>query len=401
MSSRNDFPITVPALKITQPLGVFYVTKLSAQLLLDVTYSDPLRATGEANETLLYPLRGSQREEKEIRLREIGRFIETAEAAFPNSIILAANYKEDGSLEENPKRHWRVNESPDSNDCVRLIIPTPDKLASIIDGQHRLHGFEKAARERRDMELLCAVYLDLPYPYQAYIFATINFNQKKVDKSLAYQLFAINLDEEPPESWAPEKTAVFLSRKLNVEEDSPFYQRIIVAAQDEFVLFVNRPKNVDWVVSTATVVEGILRLFSSNPKKDRDIMHKQTIEGGRLRSVLGDDRTPLRKYFLETNDIVIYTAVKNFFLAVKEVFWSSASESSYITKTVGIQALFDVLKLLLIKHLEEKKNLKVEYFINHLRLASQIDFSTPEFQASGIGKSRIRQAISEAIGLEE
>jgi hypothetical protein len=56
--------------------------------------------------------------------------------------------------------------------------------ARIVD----LHAFSQLAddEEHRDMELLCVVFIDLPTPYHAYIFATINFNQKKVDRSLTY-----------------------------------------------------------------------------------------------------------------------------------------------------------------------------------------------------------------------
>lgn len=400
MTANHTYPVRVPALRVVQPLGVFYVTKLSAKLLLDVTYSDRLRATGQSGTGFLYPLLGSQREEKLNRLREIGRFIETVDAAFPNSIILGANYSQEGVLEESDERRWRI-ESNNQEDCFRIIIPSPARIVSIIDGQHRLHGFEHASEDRSSMELLCAVYLDLPNPYQAYLFATINFNQKKVDRSQAYELFGFNLDQEPAYSWSPEKAAVFLCRKLNTEETSPFYQRIKVAAQDDEILFGSNLREMDWKVSTATVVDGVLSLFSSNPGRDRDLMHIKTVEEGRNRSMLPDEKkVPLRKLFKETNDRAIYTAIKNFFIAVEHVFWPSASAKSYIRKTIGIQALFDILRLLLSQHLEQSKDIRVEFFEEQLGKARGIDFSSPEFQASGIGRSRIRNAIKEKLGLE-
>lgn len=61
---------------------------------------------------------------------------------------------------------------------------------------------------------------DLPLAYQAYLFATININQRKVDKSLAYEQFGYNLDDEEPESWAPDKLAVFFTRRLNLNPES-------------------------------------------------------------------------------------------------------------------------------------------------------------------------------------
>ena len=86
------YPLEVPAIRILQPLGEFYVTSLSARVLLDLTFSEPLRVVEEEEKEMRVSLRGTQRPEKPRRLQEIARFIETTEAAFPNSIILAANY---------------------------------------------------------------------------------------------------------------------------------------------------------------------------------------------------------------------------------------------------------------------------------------------------------------------
>jgi len=86
---------------------------------------------------------------------------------------------------------------------------------------------------RQNMPLVCSVFLDLPNPFQAYVFATVNFNQKKVDRSLAYELFGFDTEDEPPQAWTPEKTAVFLTRRLNMDADSPLRGRIVVAAAGE------------------------------------------------------------------------------------------------------------------------------------------------------------------------
>jgi DNA phosphorothioation-associated DGQHR protein 1 len=399
MSKESGFPVHVPAIRVEQPLGVFYVTTLSADLLLEVSYSDPLKITDRADLEGSYPMAGTQREESRAKLVEIGRFIETTEAAFPNSIILGANYNEQGQLEEDPNKRWHVK-IEDGNNCHRLTIPSRAKLASIIDGQHRLHGFNFADSSKRSMELLCAIYLDLPSPYQAYLFATINFNQKKVDRSLAYLLFGSNLEHEPPESWSPEKTAVFLSRKLNTDQESPFNRHIKVVALDDEKLFGTNYADKGWMVSTATVVDGILKLFSSNPKRDRDTMHTKPIKEGRNRSILPDDDTPLRSLYKQTNDLAIYLTVRNYFTAVNKVFWEKALPKSYITKTVGIQALFDILRILLAKFFTNDKDVRVEYFKDHLQKAGDLDFASAPFQeASGKGRKAIRDSILQRLDL--
>lgn len=405
MSKEQSQFIRVPALEVAQPFGVFYVTKLQAGMLLDVTFADPLRVTGDITSENVYKLKGAQRTQQLKRLKDIADFIETTEAAFPNSIILGANYNEDGELEEDETIRWRV-ETRKGDDCIHLIIPTDQKLASIIDGQHRLNGFVHASEDRRTMELLCAVYLDIPHPYQAYIFATINFNQKKVDRSLAYELFGISLEDEPADAWSPDKTAVFLCRKLNMDQDSALHQHIIIAAQNEEILFRSKPKSVGWAVSTATIVDGILRLFSAKPQKDRDLMHRDLVDE-RSRSVLEDDGTPLRNLYKNTNDLAIYTVVKNYFLAVQQVLWATASGRSYITKTVGIQALLDILTLLMKKFRQEQtgksinieRELSVKFFAGRLKEAASIDFSDSFFQASGGGRTRIKNILALKTGL--
>ncbi|MBS4273154.1 DGQHR domain-containing protein [Escherichia coli] len=75
-----------------------------------------------------------------------------------------------------------------------MIIPNINlRLCSIIDGQHRLLGFKYA--KNKDIQLPCSIYNSLPPSNQATIFSTINFNQQKVPKSLAYRLFGYSLDD--------------------------------------------------------------------------------------------------------------------------------------------------------------------------------------------------------------
>lgn len=391
------FPIRVPVLKIIQPLGEFYAAVLSANILLQVTYSDPLRLLGFSNEGA-YELQGHQRKLVKERLRIIGRYIDTVEAAFPNSIILAANYCEDGTLEESEKR-WSI-ESDGTNNV--LVIPSAKKLAAIVDGQHRLYGFQEATiNDRLDMPLLCSIYLDLPNPFQAYLFATINYNQKPVDKSQSYELYGFNLEDEPPVAWSPEKTAVFLCRKLNTDESSVFKNHIIVTAQqDDAVNGTAKLQKKIWAVSTATIVEGVLKLFSSNPKRDRDIMHRTTVDKGRDRKVLDDrDKSPLRKQYLDCNDLLIFTLTKNYFNAVSNVLWTDISDS-IIRKTVGIQALFDILKQVCHEAIIAK-DISYNFFKQRIAPCKEINFSNAFFEASGRGRQRIRNAIELCLNLKQ
>lgn len=199
---KAEYPLRFPAIRVLQPLGLFYVASIPAHVLLQVAYSDVLSAS-LASDSSGYVLEGTQRLSQPKRLSQIADYIDRQDSAFPNSIILAANFKQDGTFEGSDdddqaemegkpigSREWVISQGPDG--CYTLEIPTPAKLAAIVDGQHRLFAFVQTKElARLNMELLCSIYLDLPKPFQAQLFATINSTQKPVDKSLTYELLGI------------------------------------------------------------------------------------------------------------------------------------------------------------------------------------------------------------------
>lgn len=390
--------IEVSAIRIRQPIGEFYLTALPAKLLLNVCYTSPLTIKEDNR------LTGNQRRKDSSRIKAISKYLQTQDATLPGTIILAANCTKEGNIlsqdDENPPKRWEILEDTNlPKNIVKLRIPSNEMIVAVVDGQHRLWGFEDLSDELKEIRLPCAVFFDLPSPQQASIFATINFNQKPVNKSQTYELFGYNLDDEPEDAWSPEKLAVFLTRKLNVDEISPFKGHIKVAAQDDRVLanFAKEQQKI-WAVSTATIVEGILSLISKNPKEDRDYLHKEPIEFRSRKKILlkGSQPPPFRELYLSGDrDIVIYKALLNFFNAAKEVFWNTIDPSSktLIRKTAGIQALFHVFKTLLPTQIE-KSDLQQTTWKSILEPAGTIDFSNINiFESSGRGRSRIRDAI--------
>lgn len=404
MTHRDEaFFFKTKAMRIEQPLGVFYAAVIPANLLLEVCFADRLKAERDGD---TYALTGAQRKRVEGRVRDIGKYLGTREAAFPNSIILAANYhEEDGLIEEDDALKWRIeghDPDGDDSDCVELIIPSSRRLAAIVDGQHRLFGFTHASPKRQRMPILCSVFLDLPKPFQAYLFATINSTQRPVDKSQTYELFGYNVENEPETEWSPDKLAVFLARKMNTDEKSPLHGKILVAAENDFALTRSAARaQGQWMVSMATVVDGILRLISSAPKQDTYFLSSKE---SRSRADLADfrekDKTPLRSLYLETRDKVVYACVVNYFRVAISLFTRpdrGADAESFITKTVGVQALFDVLRVLAQEALEST-DFSEEFFAKKLEPASGIDFTDETFQnPSGSGRTFIRQLLLYAI----
>lgn len=376
----------VKAIKVVQPLGEFFIAKIKARDLLKISTSSVARYDKEGN------LKGNQRPLDSKRLRAIANYIMSDEMSFPTSILIAANIDQEGKMVENIDSRWNIQRT-DLPDVYTLIIP--NKVSSlVIDGQHRLNAFNFAEESCKDIELVCSIFIDLPNPYQAYLFATINGNQKRVDKSLALELFGFDVENEPQNTWSPEKLAVYITRKFNFSKGSPLYQKIKLAPLfSELEDLVNKDK---WLLSTAAMVEGIMSLISSNPQKDRDMlaMKKTSIWSDKTRSVLTNNGKPVLRYlYLDSKDDELYSILEKYFCSVKTILWDNATSDSVILKTIGISVLFDILKNIL-----ETDGIQESYdsYINKIK---DINYSSHYFALSGGGKTKLRRILKFKLGL--
>lgn len=376
----------ISAIKVKQPLGEFYIAKIKAGDLLKISTSSVARYDKDGK------LKGNQRPLDTKRLKAIANFIMSDEMSFPTSILIAANIDRDGGIIEKQDDRWAV-ERTNTTDVFNLIIP--DKVSSlIIDGQHRLNAFNYADSSCKEIELVCSIFLDLPNPYQAYLFATINGNQKRVDKSLALELFGYDVENEPQNTWSPEKLAVYLTRKFNFSKKSPLYQKIKLAPlYSEIDERVNKEQ---WLLSTAAMVDGIMSLISSNPQKDRDMlaMKRNSIWGDKTRQILSknNNKPVLRDLYLNSKDDELYLILEKYFWSVKTILWDNATEDSIILKTIGISVLFDILRSIL-----ENDGIQESYdlYINKIK---DIDFSNNYFSLSGGGKTKLRRILKFKLG---
>lgn len=375
----------VKAIKVVQPLGEFYIAKIKAGDLLKVSTSAVARYDKEGN------LTGNQRPLDPKRLKAIANFIMSDEMSFPTSILVAANIDDKGRIIEDINSRWCIKETS-IQDVFDITIP--NKVSSlIIDGQHRLNAFNYSKEECKEIELVCSVFLDLPNPYQAYLFATINGNQKRVDKSLALELFGFDVDNEPQNTWSPEKLAVYLTRKFNFSSNSPLYQRIKLAPLfSELDTIVDKKK---WLLSTAAMVEGIMSLISSNPQRDRDLlaMKKTSVWSNKTRHTLDNNGKPvLRDLYINSQDNDLYSILEKYFYSVKTVLWDNATDNSVILKTIGISVLFDILKGIL------EKDGAQESYNSYIDKIKDINYSSNYFALSGGGKTKLRRILRYKLG---
>ena len=108
----------------------------------------------------------------------------------------------------------------------KLEVPAGTDVGWVIDGQHRLAGAEEAAREGIDIELPVVAFIGLTEKRQIEQFVTINREAKNVPTSLYLDLLSLLPDRKPAE--VAKERAADLATQLRRDEDSPFFERIVV-----------------------------------------------------------------------------------------------------------------------------------------------------------------------------
>ena len=197
--------LSLDAIRLEQSGQELYVFKISGKKLLELSYVDR-RAESKS---------GIQRMLKTSRTKKIGKFIDSDDGMFPNSIIVNIEGKAD----------FR----PDSKNAEQGTLEIEDKEHSmwIVDGQHRVNGF---SHSEKDFDVIVTGLVNADTSKCAAIFYKINKEAKKVNPSLAYDLLGL-LEEgfENPRDFDLHKVA----KQLNSSQNGPFYNKIIMVDQGE------------------------------------------------------------------------------------------------------------------------------------------------------------------------
>lgn len=308
----------LPYIKIEQPIGTFYLTNIPAQSLIDMVTVSQRSADN---------IEGIQRERSKKRVTEISDFCKDSDAVFPTPIVVSVNL--DVPYTVDPGTHT-------------IDLPEGKIIGQVIDGQHRLWGIIESGMADV-FELPVVLMFDLNVEEKAYIFTIINSTQTKVNKSLIYDLFALSTTR------SPQRTCHEIARALNSDENSPFYTRMKMLGKKEL-----GQRNA--ILSQGTFVKQMLSLITRNPDEDA-----RAIKAGR--KLYDDARLPLRRYFINEQDDVIYKVLLNTFCALRGVFTNEWNypESNILWKTTGFCGIMSTLNYLLRKGVSEK-TLTYDYF---------------------------------------
>jgi len=324
--------IEISAIKVEQPIGEFFIASVEARELVEMSFSD-VRSLQRDFERYL----GIQRELKKDRVKAIRNYLlNSRDATFPTSIILAIDEK---CIEFDANRNvLTLYPYERSEEFGEESIPF-EKIAKILDGQHRIAGFldggdlrEKNFSFDRKFYLSVAIFVGIDISEQAKIFATVNLAQTKVNRSLVYDL------EELAKARNPYKTCHHIAVAMDSNEGSPLHQRIKrlgVATQGRGF----EP------LTQAAFVEALVKFVSDNPERDRNFI----LDGKKLPEI-NLQKYPFAKLFREgdSGDIVIYKILCNYFLAVAQkwpVAWKpSGRQGNLLPKSNAFKALMRYLK---------------------------------------------------------
>lgn len=375
-------------------LGVFKIsqvqdfTKYTERLI--VGYKEVEDSVIDGNQTQIIPEYNEpqiQRKTNNAKVERIADYLITDPTAmFPTNIVIAIPQQVIDQKEEDNDGNTTIILNPIVKE--ELQKQNGDVFLTIIDGQHRIKGIERAIERVKesisnpletndieknqailqrllDLELIVTFFIDPILEYQAMIFSTINKTQTKVPENLVFSLFGLTKDD------TPQKTSLEVVLALNGLEKSPFYNRIKLVGGN-----YKRGENIP--LSQATMVKSILFNISKNQRESE-------IERTKDRNSLTPNTSLVfRKYFAENNDRMIVRILYSYFSAVKETFvtqggksywdFGSTPDINVLQTNVGYQALMKLLVDILQSAPEEQKDKKA-YYTTILDKAKGIDFA--------------------------
>lgn len=312
------------ALRVRQPIGDIFIATVDYKSIQEITFFDVRRRLQEERDIERYL--GIQRPLNDSRVRELHQYVNFIDATFPGTIIVSVENdyaRYDEGTGEIIVSNTKVGEDNPS-------IPLRN-ICRVIDGQHRIAGLEKFnSSGGRHFDVMVSFFIGSDISDQAYVFATVNLEQTKVNKSLAYDLF------ELARSRSPYKTCHNIAVALDQLETSPFYKKIkrLGTSEDD---------RGGETLTQATFVNGFVGYLSQDPKGDRDAI----LRGKNLISPSNKELQKLvfRSLFVAGDDIRIGKIYEEYFQAVKEKWptaWNFSGTGIMLSRTNGYRALSSI-----------------------------------------------------------
>lgn len=354
--------IEIKFFEFEQPIGHFALGVMTAEQILDCSEIDRLTF----NPITLDIEGGPQREASSKRIKEISEYANTPDATFPTPILLSL---------KNGMYEIKNN---------TICFEEHKKVASIVDGQHRIMGIAKSGNAA-NFSLPVVFVFDSTEEENAMIFAIINGKQTKVPASIIYQLYNVS------EGHNPYKTAHQIARAINSAPNSPYYRKLKMLGK--------KTPGSDEILSQGTFVKELLKLISDNPDEDLALVKLK-------KKCLPRQKCVFNSYFLKEKDDSIYKILFNVFDALRTVFpeeWKNQKEY-ILSKTTGFIAVMRAMPSLIYYGKSPIiRSLESDCFITVFdRLKSNLEeeglrLINNDFGSSESGQKKLTTKITQAI----
>jgi DGQHR domain-containing protein len=314
----------VPALKVNQwlsgwdkiqfspkhhrakPAPHFYLFSLSAQELRSLCGIARRQISGVRPRAADL---GIQRQHDPERSKEISRFVEfgypwsTLSAAkrktaefydlrkpgwLPTAIVINILHKADERPSGKVAEHDLITVHDDEGRCT-ITLPYPNWTRTwqpsalppleVIDGQHRLWAFEEDSGAA-GFEVPVVAFSGLDVSWQAYLFWTINIKPKRINPSLAFDLYPLLraedwLDRAEGHPIYRETRSQELTEALWSHTESPWYDRINMLGE----------RQINWVTQSAwirTLMATLVRPWEGRGARIGGLFGSRLREGGEV-----------------------------------------------------------------------------------------------------------------------
>jgi DGQHR domain-containing protein len=370
--------IDIKCLEANQPIGLMYIGVIDSEDLEKITFADVRRLREGTENREVEDYIGIQRKLDSRREKIIGKYVNLVDATFPNSIIISISSEHAEYIK---------------NEGV-LRLEYKDDIAKVLDGQHRIAGFQNYEGKRGTFELIVTIYIDMELEDQAIVFATINKEQKSVNNSLVTDLFAF------AESRSPQKTGHNIARALNKKEGSPFFDKIKI---------LGTAVSSNETITQSTFVDSILKYITKDKQSDRDFYRRNKKDENKKLPQIDEKESKrlfLRNIFIDdTSDIKIAQILWNYFYAVQQKWptaWNIPANNNILNKSTGFIALMRFFKDAYLSFDKIGQTITKEEFMTCFENIdlTDADFNRDKYVPGGIGLSALYNDLKEMSGIE-
>lgn len=368
----NSGYVEFRAIPIVQPIGEFFVGSIKFDDLIAISVTH-IRQLQDGKDEFM----GIQRNLSPKRRLELEKYVNTVDATFPTAVILAvpescAEFNADTGV-------MRLTESEGTKF---------EEIAEIIDGQHRIDGLKHFAGSNFDINV--AIFVGADPATQAYLFATVNLAQTKVNKSLVYDLYSLEKNR------SPQKSCHHIVVALDEHPGSPFEGRIKR-------LGTATPNKEKEVLTQAAIVESLLPYLTPDPVTDRDEIRRGIFSP--TYSLKLKRKLIFGELWAREKEADITKILLSYFSAVRSK-WPAAwddfeTRGNVLPKTNGLKALMRFLRPAYLEVVGDKigtipDEAKFEAIFSKVRLSDD-EFNTTTFKPGTSGEAALLKILNAAL----